>query len=53
MGLINDAAVCCWLLLAHWCQVMPIFSQLTFLAIVIKLALISLGFVPDLASSCH
>jgi hypothetical protein len=27
MGLINDAAVWCWLLLVHWCQAMPLFEQ--------------------------
>jgi hypothetical protein len=26
MGLISDVAVWCWLLVAHWCQAMPIFG---------------------------
>jgi hypothetical protein len=24
MGLISDVEVCCWLLVSHWCQAMPI-----------------------------
>jgi hypothetical protein len=27
MGLISDVASCCWVLLTHWCQTIPIFDS--------------------------